>query len=69
MFIKEVLRMFPIGNFVVVRRCTTPTNIMGIDIPVDLEIALDVLSIHYNQDLWGPVDPNCFYPLRLSFEI
>lgn len=22
------------------------------------------MSLHFDQDLWGPVDPNIFYPLR-----
>ena len=48
----------------IVRRCTSPTTINGIDIPVDLEIAIDVLSLHYDQELWGPTDPNIFYPTR-----
>jgi hypothetical protein len=37
---------------------------MGIDIPVDLEIAIDVLSLHYDPEIWGPEDPNVFYPQR-----
>nr|QUF59378.1 cytochrome p450 CYP3045C1 [Brachionus angularis] len=69
MFIKEVLRMFPIANKVVARRCTKATNIKGIDIPEDLAIAVDVLSLHYDADIWGPVDPNQFYPERFSKDI
>jgi hypothetical protein len=37
---------------------------MGIDIPVDLEIAIDVLSLHYDPEIWGPEDPNVFCPQR-----
>lgn len=37
--------------------------------PADLTIALDVLSIHYDPDIWGPVDPEQFYPERFSPEI
>lgn len=44
-------------------------NIKGIDIPKDLAISVDVLSIHFDQDIWGPVDPNTFYPVRFSPEI
>jgi cytochrome P450 len=58
---------FPEIKSVVVRRCTNPTNIMGIDIPVDLEIAVDVLSLHYDPEIWGPEDPNTFYPQRFVF--
>ncbi len=50
---------------VVARRCTQPTIINGIDIPLDLSIVVDVLSIHYDNELWGPVDTKTFYPLRL----
>ena len=35
------------------------------DIPLNLTIAVDVLSLHYDPELWGPTDPNKFYPLRL----
>nr|AHL88986.1 cytochrome p450 3045C3 [Brachionus koreanus] len=63
-FVKEVLRFYPIGNSVVARRCTKKTTIKGIDIPVDTPIAVDVLSIHFDADLWGPHDPNEFYPPR-----
>ena len=48
----------------VARRCTNPTNIKGIDIPLDLEIVVDVMSLHFDQELWGPTDPNIFYPPR-----
>lgn len=63
-FVKEVLRVYPIANSVVARRCTERTIIKGIDIPVDTPIAVDVLTLHFDVDLWGPVDPNLFYPAR-----
>nr|ATW72306.1 cytochrome p450 CYP3045C15 [Brachionus calyciflorus] len=62
LFIKEVLRVYPIGT--IVRRCTNPTQVKGISFGIDDSIAVDVLSIHYDEELWGPVDPNLFYPLR-----
>ena len=62
MFLKEVLRKYPIGSLV--RRCTISTTVKGIDIPVDTSIAVDVLTIHNDPELWGPVDPNLFYPRR-----
>ncbi|RNA34346.1 cytochrome P450 3A29-like, partial [Brachionus plicatilis] len=49
---------------VIARRCTKKTTIKGIDIPVDTPIAVDVMSIHFDADLWGPQDPNEFYPPR-----
>ena len=24
------------------------------------------MSLHYDPEIWGPVDPNIFYPLRFS---
>ncbi|RNA38412.1 cytochrome P450 3A29-like [Brachionus plicatilis] len=51
-------------QLVVARRCTKKTTIKGIDIPVDTPIAVDVMSIHFDADLWGPQDPNEFYPPR-----
>ncbi len=27
-------------------------------------VAIDVLSIHYSQEYWGPEDPEKFFPLR-----
>lgn len=41
-----------------------PTVVNGMNIPKDLAIVIDVLSIHFDNDLWGPVDPNIFYPPR-----
>jgi cytochrome P450 len=52
----------------VTRRCVKQTTIKGIDIPVNLVVAVDVLSIHYDQELWGPEDPNEFNPSRFSCE-
>ena len=67
MFIREVLRMYPIANVFFHRRCTKATQILEFDIPEDLVVAVDVLSIHYNLEHWGPVDTEQFYPLRLLF--
>lgn len=69
MFIKETLRMYPLANNVVNRRCISKCTIKGVEIPKDLVVAVDVMSIHFSPDLWGPVDPNTFYPLRFSPEI
>lgn len=66
MFIKEVLRMYPIG--VLVRRCTNPTTVNGIEFPLNFSIAVDVLSIHNDPELWGPVDTGLFYPMRFAKE-
>jgi hypothetical protein len=34
-----------------------------------MTICADVLSIHYDPEIWGPTDPNVFYPPRFSPEI
>nr|ATW72305.1 cytochrome p450 CYP3045C14 [Brachionus calyciflorus] len=39
-------------------------HIKNIKIPLDLPIAIDVMVIHFDSELWGPVDPNIFYPKR-----
>jgi cytochrome P450 len=46
-----------------------PCTIKGIHIPYNLVIAADVLTLHYDPDHWGPVDPHDFYRLRFSSEI
>lgn len=67
MFVKEVLRMFPIASTMVSRKCVVDD--LKIDggnyfIPKGVNVVVDVLSIHYDPVIWGPVDPNIFYPER-----
>ncbi len=64
LFAKEVLRMYPIANPVMTRRCTVATTVCDIPLPVDSVVAVDVLTIHNDPEIWGPVDPSEFYPLR-----
>jgi len=64
MFVREVLRMYPITPKAMSRECNTTTNVCGHTIEKGCVIQPDVLSVHYNADLWGPVDPNVFYPER-----
>ena len=52
----------------ITRRCTKATVIKGIDIPLDTDITIDVMSLHYDSELWGPEDPNVFYPPRFAPE-
>lgn len=66
MFIKEVLRMYPISSNTVNRRCMYPTKIKDIDFPVGLSITVDVLSLHYDPEHWQ--DPQNFNPERFSPE-
>ena len=37
-------------------------------IPKNMNVVVDVLSIHYDNVLWGPVDTEIFYPLRFAQE-
>lgn len=43
-----------------------PTEIGGLKIPAGVSVTVDVLSIHYDHTIWGPVDTEVFYPLRFS---
>ena len=50
---------------VINRRCTKATTVKGIQIPEETIVAIDVMSLNFNQEYWGDVDVNEFYPLRL----
>ncbi|CAF1309588.1 unnamed protein product [Rotaria sordida] len=65
-FIREVLRMFPAAPQVTTRECNRTTVVCGHTIDEGSVIQADVLSVHYNPDLWGPEDPNIFLPERHS---
>ena len=60
--------MYPIANPNINRRCVNETKINGIDIPKDLIVAVDVLSVHNNSEIWGPLDTSEFHPIRFSKE-
>ncbi len=66
----NIIRTILINNWyfflyrVINRRCTNHTTVKGIDIPVGTIIAPDVMSIHFDPENWGEVDPNVFYPMR-----
>ncbi|CAF4626543.1 unnamed protein product, partial [Rotaria sp. Silwood2] len=64
LFAREVLRMYPITSKAMIRECNTTTTIGGHTIEKGSVIQPDVFTIHYNPDLWGPEDPNTFYPER-----
>ncbi|CAF0846572.1 unnamed protein product [Adineta steineri] len=66
LFVKEVLRMHPIAIQVVNRQCNEDTHVAGYDIQKDTLIQVDVLSVHYDQDLWGPEPVDEFCPERHS---
>ncbi|CAF1138136.1 unnamed protein product, partial [Didymodactylos carnosus] len=58
-FIKEVLRMYPIPVSIINRECNKDTTVCGYKIT-----KADVYSIHYDPELWGPEDPHEFIPGR-----
>jgi thromboxane-A synthase len=67
MFIRETLRMYPIAPLVINRQSTEEFHIKDIGtVPVGTRIAVDMYSLHYDPDLWGPVDPHIFYPERFA---
>lgn len=44
------------------------TKIKNLEIEEGLTISVDAYSIHYDAEVWGPVDPYQFYPQRFSPE-
>lgn len=64
LFVREVLRMFPIAIQAISRECNQQTNICGYQIHPGDVIQPDVYSLHYDRDLWGPDDPQLFIPER-----
>ena len=67
MFIRETLRMYPIVPSVITRKNAEEFHIYGFGtIPVGTTITVDIYSLHFNPDLWGPVDPHTFYPERFA---
>lgn len=34
--------------------------------PVGLIVRIDHFALHYSEELWGPHDPQEFYPLRFN---
>ncbi|CAF1089703.1 unnamed protein product, partial [Rotaria sordida] len=66
-FIREILRMHPITPSLVNRQSTQEFYIDKIGtVPIGTIISANTYSLHYNPDLWGPVDPCIFYPERFS---
>ncbi|CAF1203675.1 unnamed protein product [Rotaria sp. Silwood1] len=67
MFIRETLRMYPILPMVINRQSSEDFHIKGIGtIPAGTRIAIDMYRLHYDPDLWGPIDPQIFYPERFA---
>ena len=67
MFIRETLRMYPIVPIVINRQSVEDFRIPNIGtIPAGTRIAIDMYSLHFDPELWGPVDPHTFYPERFE---
>ncbi len=66
-FIRETLRMYPITPIIVNRECSEQIDLPGLGtIYPGTKLALDMYSLHYDMDLWGPVDTKIFYPERFA---
>jgi cytochrome P450 len=52
LFVKEVLRMYPITTTAMTRECNTSTNICEYQIEKGSIIQPDVFTIHYDINLW-----------------
>ncbi|CAF0951063.1 unnamed protein product [Adineta ricciae] len=67
MFIRETLRMYPIAPIVINRQSTEAFDVKGVGVvPVGTCIAVDIYNLHFDAELWGPVDPHTFYPERFE---
>ena len=67
MFIRETLRMFPIAPTVISRQSTEDVRIKDFGIiPAGTVVTVDMYNLHYNPELWGPLDPNEFHPERFE---
>lgn len=66
-FVRETLRMYPITPIVINRECSEEIDIPGLGrICPGTKMTLDMYSLHYDNDLWGPVDAKIFYPERFE---
>ena len=68
-FIRETLRLYPITPIIVNRECFEQVDLPGLGrIYPGTKLTLDMYSLHYDNDLWGPVNTNIFCPERFSTE-
>ncbi|CAF3661987.1 unnamed protein product [Rotaria sordida] len=67
MFIRETFRMYPIIQSIINRQNSEEFHIENVGtIPVGTIITGSIYDLHFNPDLWGPVDPHIFYPERFA---
>ena len=66
LFIRETLRLYPIAPFIVNRQCNKECQIGDLKIARGTNITVDMYSIHYDEQLYGPVSPLKFYPERFQ---
>ncbi|CAF1049014.1 unnamed protein product [Rotaria sordida] len=65
MFIRETLRMFPIAPMAITRQSVDDFHIKDFGaIPTGTLITVDMFNLHFNPNLWGPLDPYEFHPER-----
>jgi cytochrome P450 len=66
-FIRETLRMYPIAPLIINRQCFEEIYLPGLGcITPGTKLTLDMYSLHYDNDLWGPIDTKIFYPERFA---
>ncbi|CAF0820592.1 unnamed protein product [Adineta ricciae] len=63
-FVREVLRMYRISGQNSTRLCNATTTVCNHQIDKGCVILVDVYTVHYSAELWGPDDPNLFIPER-----
>jgi thromboxane-A synthase len=67
MFVREVLRMYPIAPIAITRQNSEDFQIKNFGtIPAGTSVAVDIYALHFDSDLWGPVDPHEFHPERFA---
>ena len=66
----ETLRMYLIAPIVITRQSTEEFHIQGFGtIPAGTRIAPDMYKLHYDLDIWGPIDPHEFHPERFATKL